>query len=215
MQEITLVELKNNKAVTTSLLIANKFGKQHKNILTIIEAKKHLFNGLNFKLVTYEDAKGENRPMYYLDRDFTTFIIMGFTGSKADEWKLKYIQAFNQMQQMIMEKNTTLWLEQRTQGKLVRKEETDTIQQLTEYARLQGSEHSNMLYMTYSKLANKMAKIETRESATIQQLSELTFIENIILNQIVVGMKAGMHYKEIYQDCKKQIELFKNIAYLS
>ena len=215
MQEITLVELKNNKAVTTSLLIANKFGKQHKNILTIIEAKKHLFNGLNFKLVTYEDAKGENRPMYYLDRDFTTFIIMGFTGSKADEWKLKYIQAFNQMQQMIMEKNTTLWLEQRTQGKLVRKEETDTIQQLTEYARLQGSEHSNMLYMTYSKLANKMASIDDRENATIQQLSELTFIENIILNQIVVGMKTGIHYKEIYQDCKKQIELFKNIAYLS
>ena len=215
MQEITLVELKNNKAVTTSLLIANKFGKQHKNILSIIEAKKHLFNGLNFKLVTYEDAKGENRPMYYLDRDFTTFIIMGFTGSKADEWKLKYIQAFNQMQQMIMEKNTTLWLEQRTQGKLVRKEETDTIQKLTEYARLQGSEHSNMLYMTYSKLANKMASIDDRENATIQQLSELTFIENIILNQIVVGMKAGIHYKEIYQDCKKQIELFKNIAYLS
>ena len=39
--------------------------------------------------------------MYLLDRDFTTFLIMGFTGSKADEWKMKYIKAFNEMEQML------------------------------------------------------------------------------------------------------------------
>ena len=39
--------------------------------------------------------------MYLLDRDFTTFLIMSFTGSKADEWKMKYIKAFNEMEQML------------------------------------------------------------------------------------------------------------------
>ena len=213
-KELTLVELKKNKAVTTSLMIANKFGKQHKNILSIIESKKYLFNELNFKPDKYVDNKGEERPMYYLDRDFATFIIMGFTGEKADAWKLKYIQAFNQMEKIIMEKNTSVWLEQRTQGKLTRKAETDTIKSLIDYAKMQGSEHSNMLYVTYSKLANKMADIESRDNATLQQLNELSFIENIILNQIIVGMESNQHYKEIYQDCKKQIELFKVIAYL-
>ena len=139
---------------------------------------------------------------------------MGFTGKKALEWKLKYIQAFNQMEKIIMEKNTSVWLEQRTQGKLTRKAETDTIKSLIDYAKMQGSEHSNMLYVTYSKLANKMADIESRDNATLQQLNELSFIENIILNQIIVGMESNQHYKEIYQDCKKQIELFKVIAYL-
>lgn len=113
-----------------------------------------------------------------------------------------------------MEKNTSVWLEQRTQGKLTRKAETDTIKSLIDYAKMQGSEHSNMLYVTYSKLANKMADIESRDNATLQQLNELSFIENIILNQIMVGMGNNQNYKEIYQDCKKQIELFKVIAYL-
>lgn len=69
--------------------------------------------------------------------------------------------------------------------------------------------------MTYSKLANAMANIKDRDLATVHQLSELSFIENIILNQIQQGMKKGLHYKDIYKDCKKQIELFKDIAYLN
>jgi len=35
--------------------------------------------------------------MYYMNRDGFTFIAMGFTGSKADTFKLKYIEAFNTM----------------------------------------------------------------------------------------------------------------------
>ena len=75
-----LVRIKKDEAMTTSLKIVDYFGKDHKNILRIIESKKHLFNERNFELVNYTDLKGEKRPMYDLDRDFTTFIIMGFTG---------------------------------------------------------------------------------------------------------------------------------------
>ncbi len=113
-----------------------------------------------------------------------------------------------------VEHSTSLWIEQRTKGKLVRNAETDIIKQLIQYAQGQGSTHADMLYITYSKLANKMAGISDRDLATFQQLSELSFIENIILNQIHIGMGKGLHYKEIYKDCKRQIELFKDIAYL-
>lgn len=113
-----------------------------------------------------------------------------------------------------LERNSQPWIDQRQQGKLVRNAETDVIKKLVEYAKEQGSKHSNMLYMTYSKLANNMAGISGRDSATIQQLSELSFIENIILNKIRIGMEKNLHYKEIYKDCKKQIELFRDVAYL-
>ena len=112
------------------------------------------------------------------------------------------------------EHNTSLWIEQRTQGKLIRNKETGVIKQLIQYAKEQGSTHADMLYMTYSKLANKMTGISDRDLATFQQLNELSFVENIILNQIRVGMEKNQHYKEIYKDCKRQIELFKDIAYL-
>ena len=88
---------------------------------------------------------------------------------------------------------------------IIRKAETDVIKQLVEYAKEQGSGHSQMLYMTYSRLANSMAGITDRENATVIQLNNMTLIENIILNQIRVGMERGMHYKEIYKDCKRQI----------
>lgn len=114
-----------------------------------------------------------------------------------------------------VEKTTHLLVERREHSKLTRHEETNMIQKLVDYAKNQGSEHSEMLYMTYSKLANRMTGISDRDKATTQQLGELSLIENIILNQIRIGMEQELHYKQIYRDCKNQIELFRRVAYLN
>lgn len=39
-----------------------------------------------------------------MNRDGFSLLVMGFTGQKALEWKLKYIEAFNRMERMLMEK---------------------------------------------------------------------------------------------------------------
>lgn len=214
-----LLQIKNNEAVCTSLQISEKFGKRHDHVVRDIE---NLLCGIPKSGETYfrkssytNEQNGQEYPMYYMNRDGFSLLVMGFKGKKALEWKLQYIKAFNQMESMLKERNTQLWVEQRKQGKLTRQAETDVIKKLVEYAKEQGSEHSQMLYTTYSKLANKMAGIDDRDLATVSQLNELSFIENIILNQIRVGMERKMHYKDIYKDCKKQIELFKDVAYLN
>lgn len=213
-----LVNVQKEQVVCTSLQVADKFGKRHDRVLRAIE---NLLVGLPKNGETYfmkssytENQNGQTYPMYLMNRDGFSLLVMGFTGKKALQWKVRYIEAFNTMEKLLSEKQTKLWIEERTQGKLTRKAETDVIKQLIEYAKGQGSKHSQMLYMTYSKLANAMAGISDRDFATHKQLSELSFIENIILHQIQVGMERDMHYKEIYKDCKRQIELFKNIAYL-
>ena len=99
--ENILVTNENGKAMTTSLKIAEVFGKEHKDVLRKIKEKFSLFTERNFTLSEYEDSTGRKLPMYLLDRDFTTFLIMGFTGSKADEFKMKYIEAFNKMEETI------------------------------------------------------------------------------------------------------------------
>lgn len=152
--------------------------------------------------------------MYLMNRDGFTFLVMGFTGNKANEWKWQYIKAFNQMENIIREKSTQTWIETRAAGKLTRKVETDTIKKLVEYAKSQGSKHAEMLYMTYSKLANKMAGIEKRDEATVMQLNNLSLMEHIILNVIDAGILMGNNYKLIYQDCKNRLELVKDLAYL-
>lgn len=108
MNELEIIKLEKGKPMTTSIMIAEVFEKEHKHILDKIRDSIEFFNEPNFRPVTYKDSKGENRPMYLLDRDFTTFLIMGFTGKKSVEWKLKYIEAFNKMEQQLLKQNSTL-----------------------------------------------------------------------------------------------------------
>lgn len=214
----TLVYLKQDEAVCDSLQVAEKFGKRHANVMRDIsnQLKNELVRERNlYRQSNYIDAKGEVRPMYLMNRQGFEILVMGFTGEKALEWKLAYSDAFCKMEAIIREKATQTWEETRKAGKLTRQAEADTIKKLVEYAKAQGSEHSDKLYMTYSRLANKMAGISSRDLASCQQLNELSFIENIILNQIQEGMEQGLLYKEIYKLCKARLEQFREIAYLT
>lgn len=100
-----LVIMKNQQAVTSSLQIAEAFGKQHKDVLEAIRDKMSTAeNSALFKMFyedTYVAGNGKRNRMYYMNRDGFTFLAMGFTGKKADEFKLKYIEAFNQMENSI------------------------------------------------------------------------------------------------------------------
>lgn len=213
-----LVYMKNGEAVCDSLQVAEKFSKRHSDVIRAIEnliANDSTQNCVQcFKRMGYKDDTGKSNKMYRMNRDGFTILAMGFTGKRAMEWKWAYIKAFNQMEAFIKEKSTQMWMETRKTGKLTRKAETDTIKKLVEYAKGQGSIHSDKLYVTYSKLANKMAGISKRDEATVMQLNNLSLMENIILHVIDTGILTGKHYKEIYQDCKKRLEIVKDLAYL-
>lgn len=219
-----LVYLKNDEAVCSSLQVAEKFGKRHDKLIFEIErmysdliGKGCPQNGgdpLFIKSSYIHPQNNQMYPMYLMNRDGFSLLVMGFTGKKALEWKLQYIKAFNQMEKFIREKETQAWIDSRKTGKLTRKAETDTIKKLVEYAKAQGSQHADKLYMTYSKLANKMAGVSKRDEATVTQLNNLSLMEHIILCVIDSGIVAGKHYKEIYQDCKKRLETVKDLAYL-
>ncbi len=108
------------------------------------------------------------------------------------------------------------WKETRLEAKNNRLLETDSIKEFVAYAKKQGSQHADKYYCSFTRLANEAAGITFgREKATIQQLNNLTLIEHIISITIQHSMKHEKSYKEIYQDCKTRIELFKDVAYLS
>lgn len=88
--------------VTNSLLVAEKFGKDHKNVIQAIEnlmAENSAVKKLFYK-AEYE-VRGRMFPMYIMGRDGFTFLVMGFTGKEANQFKLDYIDAFNQMEQAL------------------------------------------------------------------------------------------------------------------
>ncbi|MBS4773411.1 MAG: Rha family transcriptional regulator [Proteobacteria bacterium] len=90
----------NNQLTTTSLKIAEIFGRQHKHILENIQ---HFeipadFIQPNFRPIKYVDKKGREQKMYEITRDGFTLLAMGFTGKKAMQFKIDFIKAFNAME---------------------------------------------------------------------------------------------------------------------
>lgn len=89
--------------VTNSLLVAEKFEKQHLHVLRDIDSlKKDVSNfGLMFFESTYPDSYGRPQRMYVMSRDGFTLLAMGFTGKKAMSFKLDFLSAFNKMESML------------------------------------------------------------------------------------------------------------------
>lgn len=215
-----LVFLKKNDVFTNSLVIAEGTGNKHKNVKElIIKYKNDLedFGKVSVLNVALETNGGIQIISYYqLNEEQSTFLVTLLRNSKiVVAFKKELVKQFYQMRQLLLEKQTQQWIETRYQGKLTRKSETDMIQQLVEYAQTQGSKHADKLYVVYSKLANKIAGIHTRDTASTLQLNNLLTIENIILHLIEDGIKASKDYKQIYNDCKERLIVFQSIAYLA
>ena len=224
-----LVHLENDEAVCSSLDVAEKFGKRHDLVLRDIDklisdsskwwsenkSDSSILRSEMFRETTYKNSRGKIYRCFEMNRDGFSLLCMGFTGKEALDWKLKYINAFNQMENIIREKQSQSWVETRTVGKLSRKVETDVLKQLVEYAKQQGSEHADMLYMTYSKLANKTVGVTNRDTATTKQLMNLSVTENIILKVVEEGINQQLHYKEIYKNCKERLAIVNQLAYLT
>ncbi len=98
----------NNQPTTTSKIIADTFGKPHKDVLKAVRALEipEDFNRRNFSPISYQDRLGRNYPAYEITRDGFTLLAMGFTGKKAMEWKIKYIAAFNALEESVKQNLT-------------------------------------------------------------------------------------------------------------
>ena len=127
-----LVFIQNDAVYTTSLIVAETFEKNHFHVMRDIRkliadleqigissldsldsTKQKPANLQNWDVKSmfieseYKDAKGEMRPMYYLNRDALTLLAMNFDGLKALEFKLKYIAEFNRMERLLTKKSKT------------------------------------------------------------------------------------------------------------
>ncbi len=99
------VEIIGGKPTTTSLDVAKHFRKRHDNVLRDI---KNLECPEDFALLNFEECSrtgANNRPEPYvrMTRDGFTLLCMGFTGKEAMHWKIAYINAFNKIEQVLIE----------------------------------------------------------------------------------------------------------------
>lgn len=100
-----ILSTQNGEPVASSRQIAENFGKEHKNVIQAVtnlvaenSAAKSMFYETTF------ENRGKQYPMYLMNRDGFSLLVMGFTGKAALEWKLKYIAAFNAMEKKLAQR---------------------------------------------------------------------------------------------------------------
>ena len=217
-----LVELKGNDVFTNSKVIAEGTGNQHKNIREIIQKYDKVFEETpRLGKVTFKTESlksGQKEKVYFLNEGQAMFLMTLLRNDGVDgivvKFKARLASEFIRMRDFIREKQSKQWTNTRLANKENRLKETDVIKVLVEYAKEQGSTHSDKLYITYTKLAKSIIG-ENRDAASVTDLNNLTLVESIILQTIRIDMSMRMPYKEIYRDCKDRLERFADIAYLT
>ncbi len=103
------VSIIQGQPMTTSLNVAEVFGKRHNNVLRDIEniltQVSEIFGKLNFELTEYVTKNNlgfdVKDPMYNLTFDGFVLLVMGYTGKKAMQFKIAYIEEFNRMRGLL------------------------------------------------------------------------------------------------------------------
>lgn len=189
--------------VVTSLDVAETFGKEHKHVLEDVRRICDSLSTAEISALFYESdyvaTNGKKNPMYLMNRDGFTLLVMGYTGEKAMKFKLAYINQFNQMEELLKGK-----LIEREKGIAVRQSLTKAIQQSSENERMHGHAYSTYTDIVYRTVFGKTAKqlreeygidkkANLRDYFTVEELEKVQSIEMIISGLV----NCGWGYNEI------------------
>lgn len=119
-----LVTVTNGNVFVNSYDVSSKFGKEHRNLMRNIRSlikSQPEFGALNFERSNYTTSQNKTHECFNMTRDGFCMIAMSLTGREAEQWKIKYINAFNSMESAIKALPPTM----DTMNEIVKKAESD------------------------------------------------------------------------------------------
>lgn len=218
-----LVQIVRNEPVTSSLIIAEGMKLEHRAVLVLVDKYKNDLEG--FGTFAFEMRKSKGRPVRiaWLNEGQFVFLVTLMRNSEiVVKFKQELTKEFFRQRKLIAhlltQRQNTEWLEQRKQGKLNRKEETDSIKEFIEYAKAQGSTSARFYYPAITKMENKALFIleqrfpNVREVLSGQQLQTLASADLVIKRALISGMKQKMPYRDIYKMAAARILEFADLV---
>ena len=196
-----LVLVKNDQVVTTSLVVSQIFEKRHSDVIRQIQ-KLILANAKVRRLSissNYIDEQGKSRVMFVMNRDGFSLLAMGFTGVKALEFKLAYINAFNEM-------------ENKLRGITVREEEIiGTLKLLCKDmdARIKGHEEQLQERFGVKPINGITTPLVSCSGSLKKQLEDMFTVLN---NNILSGQFAWAKLEALEKEHKKMKKSLAGIA---
>lgn len=194
-----ILSTQNGEPVASSRQIAENFEKRHDHVMRDIDTfKKDVPNfGEMFFETETPDSYGRPQRTYLMNRDGFSLLVMGFTGKAALEWKLKYIQAFNEMEKKLTQPQIQVGNSLQALNLLVKSlnEQQDAMNRLqvnvdAQSAAIEKLEEQNEL----NRQAFTMNPGNWRENAT-------TIVGSIVLKKTGGEMKgSGPVYEEVWNE---------------
>ena len=217
-----LVQITSQEVVVSSRQVAESFEKEHKNVIQNIENIKAENSALTpmFHETTYTAGTGKSYKMYLMNRDGFTLLAMSFTGAKALDWKIKYINAFNEMEKQLKTGNTKPLTESQEKRYAVM-ERNAKIKEAALWAKLAADSNGTYKEICRAYAANTLAG---REVLTLPQVAERTYtatdvgkLLGVSANRVGKIAKAhnlktdeyGNWYHDKAKNCSKEVEVFR------
>src|SRR5690625_4169744 len=170
-----LVKVLNDQVVTSSVDVAENFEREHHDVIKSIEKMKKDVG--TFTEMFYQengrDSYGRFRKTYLMNRNGFTLLAMGFTGKKAMDFKLKYIEAFNEMEKELKKPNTTKIL---LQASLEHEERLEGVEEDVNYLKDSMRISSTQQLEIQSKAKSKVVKaLGGKESPAYKSFNRKAF----------------------------------------
>lgn len=186
-----ILSTQNGEPVASSRDVAKRFGKEHKHVLDAVKnlvaensAAKSMFHPATF------ENRGKKYPMYLMNRDGFSLLAMGFTGKEAVQWKLKYIEAFNQMEKQLaaQHKEQRAVQDANIQSAIDRvieaRKELDKSTAFLDECR-KGREESKAQYMQIKALCGQMKAVYSKDCNTVRTMEEVVRNSQSILTSAI------------------------------
>lgn len=170
-------------------------------------------------LSTVENGRKVKREHILYNRRGIYEICRRSTQPKADkfyDWVYDLLEGLATGQLEIRtQQKLPIWQDTRADNKECSKAFNEAVKQFVDYAIANGSKHAKNYYTNFNKLINKSANIKTRDNSTISGLNNTIMAMKIATKCILSGISKGLHYREIYTQCKTQINTAYAVGLLS
>lgn len=202
--ENLITKTEDGKLVVSSRQVAKDFRKEHAKVLRSIEgyiSENPILASQSYFIRSNYKTNGNNKTYkeYLLTRDGFGLLVMGFTGSEALEWKLKYIEAFNTMEMKLKEiskpdsymiddpiERAKRWIEEREQYNKVAAE----LEEQNSFVNKISESNGSMLVREVAKLASK-GNVVIGEKALWNKLREWGYISQKSTEPMQSAINAG------------------------
>lgn len=210
--ELSIFE-RRGQLYTDSREVAAIIPKPHNDLMKSIRKYcKHLTAGHYslsdyFVPSTYTDSSGRSLPCYHLTRKGCDMVAHKLTGEKGVWFTATYIDRFYAYEQALRERQYPMWRLARSEGKKVRRLETDAIKMFVSYAGAHGSKNPEMYYKHFTMLAYQVTEVKVggRDASETGSLMDLRFIEGVIDRAILNEIASGAEYHQAFQNIKAKV----------